>query len=118
MLRIGGPNEKGVVTVAVHGKLTRSDYDQALPVLERLLDTHGKLRFLITLEEFAGFELGALWEDLKFDVRYRDHFGRMAVVGDRRWEEWGTRFSGLFFSDEVRFFYADQADAALEWVNA
>jgi hypothetical protein len=117
MLEFSGPDPHRVVTITASGKLTRADYDRSLPALEALLDDLGKLRFYIVLENVTGFELGALWEDLKFDLKYRDRFGRMAIVGDRKWEEWAARLSRPFFSEEVRFFYADRAAEARAWIN-
>ena len=37
---------------------------------------------------------------------------------DKKWEEWGTKMSGIFFGSEMAFFYKDQTDKAWEWVNS
>lgn len=117
MIEIGTLGDDKVLPVTASGKVTKEDYEKAIPKLEALLEEHGTLRFFIRLENVTGFELGALWEDLKFDRRHMNEFGKTAIVGDRTWEEWLTRISGLFFSPEVKFFYADREDEAREWVG-
>ncbi|MBE7558457.1 STAS/SEC14 domain-containing protein [bacterium] len=97
MLTIDEINQDRVVTMTACGKLTNEDYERVLPVLEEMFEAHGKTRFFIKLQDFAGFEAEAVWKDLRFDAGHMKDYGRIAVVGDRKWEEWGTRFSGLFW---------------------
>jgi hypothetical protein len=117
MLRIDHPNENKVVTVTVSKQLTKEDYQRLLPELEEMLKQYGALRFYIELKEFSGFEMGALWEDIKFDYKHKNQYGKTAIVGDKHWEEWGTKISKLFFDAEMKFFYEDQSDEAWSWVN-
>ncbi len=118
MIDIGTLSDEKVLPVTASGKVTKEDYEKAIPELEKLLEEHGGLRFFVKLENVTGFELGALWEDLKFDRKHRNEFGKTAVVGDKTWEEWLTRVSGLFFSPEVKFFYADKESEARDWVKS
>ena len=118
MLRIDGLNEDKVLTITVGGKLTKQDYTQLLPQVAQMLDEHGKLHFYLKLEDFSGFEMAAMWEELKFDIKYKDRFGKVAVVGEKEWEKWGTKISAIFFPSETRFFYKDQTTQAWQWINA
>lgn len=118
MIDIGTLSDEKVLPVTASGKVTKEDYEKAIPELEKLLEEHGGLRFFVKLENVTGFELGALWEDLKFDRKHKNEFGKTAVVGDKTWEEWLTRVSGLFFSPEVKFFYADKEGEARDWVKS
>lgn len=117
MLKMEGVNENRVLTLAANGKLTAEDYRRLLPDLEKKLEEYGALRFYIKLEDFDGFDMGALWEDLKFDRKHAHQYGKTAIVGDEKWEELGTRFSNLFMDAEMRFFYKDQQLEAWDWVN-
>ena len=118
MLKIEALNENRVVTITASGKLTKKDYDQLLPELEKLLHSLESLRCYIKLDDFTGFDLDALWEDIKFDQKHMDQYGKTAIVGDKKWEEWGTKFSALFFKSELKFFYKNHSDNAWEWVNS
>lgn len=117
MLKVGQPNENKVLKVEVNKKLTMEDYDKYLPELKSLFNQYDELRFYIVLEDFFGFELEALLEELKFDYKYRDQFGKTAIVGDKQWEEWLANFSGLFVESQMNFFEKEQREEAWEWVN-
>lgn len=101
----------------VSGRLTAADYETAIPELEHELALHdGALRLLVVLEDFRGWEIGALWEELRFDIRHGNDFGRVAVVGESKWEEWGTRLSKPFFGAQVRYFDRAERDQAQAWL--
>ncbi|GJL61775.1 MAG: hypothetical protein NPIRA04_04290 [Nitrospirales bacterium] len=117
MLKIENLNENKVLTITVSGILTMEDYISMLPELEDLLKKQGVIRFYIRLEYFEGFELEALWEDIKFDYAHQRQYGKTAIVGSKKWEELGTRFSNLFLDAETKFFYEEHAKDAWDWVN-
>jgi hypothetical protein len=68
-----------VVTVRASDKLTREDYEHFVPVFERLIAQHGKIRVLFDLHDFHGWKAGALWEDMKFDVKHFRDIERLAI---------------------------------------
>lgn len=117
MFILDGPNENDVLTVSVSERLTKDDYQAFLPKLEKLFQQNRKLRFFIELQDFYGFEIGALWQDLKFDLKHKNQYGKAAIVGETKWEEWGTKISALFFASEMKFFPREQRDQAWQWVN-
>lgn len=107
----------GTVVLKVSDKLTKEDYDRCVPELERLAQASGPLRILIRLHDFHGWDLGALWEELKFDTTHQGDLGRVAVVGEKTWHEWGTRLSKPFFKAEVRYFDHHETPAARTWLS-
>jgi SpoIIAA-like len=106
----------GTVTIGASGRLTRSDYDRFVPEFERIVRARGPVRVLLELEDFHGWDLPALWEELKFDTTHQDDMGRVAVVGEKRWQAWGTRLSKPFFRAETRYFDRDGAAEARAWL--
>ena len=40
----------------------------------------------------------------------------VAVVGDKKWEQWASKVSRFFTGSDVRFFDHEQADEAREWI--
>ena len=103
MLRLKEINSNGVAALEAGGKLTQEDYQKVLTESEAALDNHEKLHFYIELRELSGMEPAALNEDAYFDVKYRDRYGKVAVVGQRTWQEWATRLSDFLFAAPVRF---------------
>lgn len=101
----------------VSGKLTDHDYREILPVLGHILTTRDKPKFLIILDHFEGWELSALWTDLRYDLEHAGEFGRMAVIGETSAAKWLTQFSNIFFPSEILYFGKDEEDLARSWLG-
>jgi hypothetical protein len=99
-----------LLVVHVTGKLVRADYEHFVPEFERLLRLHGKLRVLFDMTGFQGWDAGAMWEDIKFDVKHFGDIERLAMVGDKKWQHGMAAFFKPFTKATTRYF--DQADAA------
>jgi len=99
-----------VLAVHVSGKLEKADYEQFVPEFERLVRQHGKLRVLFDMSAFQGWEAGALWEDTKFAIKHFGDIDRLAMVGDKKWQQGMATFCKPFTKAMVRYF--DHADAA------
>lgn len=56
---------------------------------------------------------GALWEDLKFDVRHCRNVKRVAVIGDRALKHAAVILFGALAPGEYR--YIDRAEATQAW---
>ena len=101
------------------GRLEDEDYNRFVPQFERIAEREaGTVPMVIELApDFSGWDLGGLWRDLKFDVRHKDCFGRIAIIGDSKWEEWGTEMSSSLFRAEMKFFQPSQRSHAESWVR-
>ena len=107
-----------VFGMRVSGKLLHRDYQQFVPMLEKLIEKNGSIRCLVEMIGLHGIELRALWDEIKFDVRHARQIERCAVVGDRAWEAWMTRLSRPIFSNaEIRFFEVTEREKAWEWIE-
>jgi len=106
-----------VMEVNLHGKLGREDYYRFIPDTEKMIREHGRLRLLVTMHDFHGWEANALWEDIKWNAKHFHQIERMAVVGERNWHKLMTGFYKPFTTAAVRYFTLDQLDAARAWIN-
>ena len=104
----------GNVEVKVTGKLTREDYEIFVPEMERLIKQHGKIRVLFDMHDFHGWEVAALWEDLKFDARHFKDIERLALVGEKAWEKGMAVFCRPFTMATIRYFDRSQVGEARE----
>jgi sporulation protein YlmC with PRC-barrel domain len=107
-----------LLAVRLTGKLVKDDYEQLLPVVERLVKQHGQIRMLVELHDFHGWTMGAAWEDTKFALHHFHDIERLALVGETKWEQAMATFCRPFTKAEVRYFDHTQAAAAREWVAA
>jgi len=106
-----------LMEVDLHGKLTREDYEKFVPETERLIAEYGKIRMLITMHDFHGWDAGALWEDVKWNARHFNEIERLAVVGEMTWHKWMTGFCRPFTTAKVRYFTHDQLADARAWLS-
>ena len=107
-----------LVTLEASGTLTVDDYKKVLPVINELIKDGKKPAFFISLEDFHGWEPSAIWEELKFDVKHRNDFGPMVVVGESDIQKWLTRFSSMIFPSEVKYFDKKEEKEAREWIES
>jgi hypothetical protein len=106
-----------ILVVHVSGKLTKADYEQLVPEFERLVQQHGKLRLLFDMTGFHGWEAGALWEDIKFDVKHHADIERLAMIGDKKWERGMAGFCKPFTKATIRYFDHAESAEARKWLG-
>lgn len=106
-----------LLRVEMSGKLEKQDYQHFVPEFERLVQREGKLRVLCRMHDFHGWTTGALWEDIKFDLKHFGDIERLALVGERKWEAGMAAFCKPFTRATIRYFDEAQYDEALRWVS-
>jgi 6-phosphogluconate dehydrogenase len=70
-----------------------------------------------SVDGYNGIELGAIWDDVKFGIKHRNDFIKVAAVGAPRWMDWVVKASSAIMSGEVRTFSTEHLREALDWVN-
>jgi hypothetical protein len=116
-IQINEENGGKVLDIHVSGKLAQPDYERFVPEFERLVRQHGKLRVIFDMDAFHGWEAGALWDDVKFDVKHHADIERLAMVGDKRWQSGMATFCKPFTKAKVRYFEHADTVAARKWLD-
>ena len=106
-----------IVGFILSGKLHDEDYRTFVPLLDAAVAAQSKMRLFARFEDFHGWDLRAAWDDFKFGLKHYASFERIALVGDRRWEEWMAIFCKPFTQAEVRYFNATDEAAAWAWLR-
>jgi len=110
-------DEGKTLSVQLRGKLTKADYVYFVPEFERLVRLNGKLRLIVNMVDFHGWEGGALWEDIKFDASHFNDIERLALVGDKEWERGMASFCKPFTRAKIKYFDRQQAVEAGKWLR-
>jgi len=115
-IRILQTGKKEIAEIRVHGRLTHEDYRVMIPVIERTLEAAAgrELDLLVDMRAFGGWTFEAAFDDMRFGMKIRNAFDKMAVVGDKKWEEISTKLMNHLSRGEMRFF--TDYDEALRWV--
>lgn len=116
-IQLNEENGGKILVVHVSGKLVKADYEHFVPEFERLLRQHGKLRLLFDMTNLHGWDAGALWEDIKFDVHHFADIERLAVVGDKRWEHGMATFCKPFTKATIQYFDHTDIAGARKWLD-
>ncbi|HSI15993.1 MAG TPA: STAS/SEC14 domain-containing protein [Chthoniobacter sp.] len=106
-----------VMEIRLNGTLTKEDYARFVPDTEEMIRQHEKINMLVILDDFHGWDAGALWEDIKWDAKHFNHVERIAVVGDSKWQKWMTAFCKPFTTAQVNYFEHSQMPEARAWLG-
>jgi len=117
-IQLNEKNAGKVLDVQVSGKLGHEDYAHFVPEFDRLVKEHGKIRVLFEMVDFHGWTAGALWDDIKFDLRHFSDIERLAMVGDKKWEKGMSVFCRPFTSATIRYFDRSAMDEARAWLES
>ncbi len=104
------------MNMKVVGKLTHDDYEIMTPMLENAIKDvrEPKIRAIVDLTEFDGWELRAAWDDLKLGVKHGREFSKTALLGNNNWEKLATKISNWFTSGKIKYF--EDRQEALAWL--
>jgi hypothetical protein len=116
-IQLNEENDGKILIVHVSGKLTKADYGHFVPEFERLVGRHGKLRVLFDMTGFHGWEASALWEDIKFDIKHFADIERLAMVGEKKWQQGMATFCKPFTKATIRYFDHTDAAEARKWLD-
>jgi SpoIIAA-like len=106
-----------LLLIRISGKLHKHDYQQFVPIVEKAVREHGKIRMLVEMRNFHGWDIGALWEDVKFDAKHFSDIERLAIVGDSRWEKLMAAFCKPFTTATIRYFPSEKLAEARAWIT-
>jgi hypothetical protein len=105
------------VTLKAVGKLTHEDYQEMTPVLEAALQRveEPRIRLLFDGTEMEGWELRAAWDDFKMGLKHGSKFEKIAIYGNRNWQEIAAKVGSWFMSGEVQYF--ESYTEAVAWLQ-
>jgi hypothetical protein len=112
------PESSGkVLAFKMSGKLHDEDYKKFVPLVDDAIAKEGKVRMLAQFHDFHGWDLHALWDDIKFATTHCTRIERIAMVGEKRWQEWMAKVCKPFTMAKIRYFDAADLDQAWAWLR-
>jgi len=110
--------EGSLRVVRISGLLRKSEMDAALAAEARKWGPGTRIKALIIVEDFEGFERGADWGDITFLVKHDHQIDKLAIVADPKWEIETLTFAGAGFRQgQVKFFALNQLARARAWLG-
>ena len=111
--------EAGNLTVMrISGLLKKSEMDAALEAEAKKWKAATKVKVLVMLEDFKGWERSADWGDVSFLLEHDNQIDKIAIVADPKWEVETLTFAGEGFRrGQVKFFPMKQIALARVWLG-
>ena len=107
-----------LMEIKIRAIFKKADYDQIIQTAKEAIAREGRIRTLVILEGFEGWERHEAWGDVSFMMEQGRNIEKMAIVGDEKWKDDAIAFTGKGFRPTViEFFAASRANAARTWVN-
>jgi SpoIIAA-like len=111
-------NHPRILGLRLSGKLKDEDYRTFVPAVDQVYaHSGGTLRLFVRLEDFQGWDLHGAWDDFKFGIKHYSDTDRIAMVGEKKWEEWMTLLWKPFSRAEVRYFDVARIEDAWAWIR-
>jgi hypothetical protein len=107
---------EGTLGFKLSGKLHDADYEKFVPAIDAAVAKHGRVRLLAQFHDFHGWDLRALWDDIKFSTTHCTKVDRIALVGEKTWEKWMAAVCRPFTMAKIRYFDAAEIDGARTWL--
>jgi len=109
--------ENFFLSIKAQGKLTHRDYEKMTPMIDSALAEvkQPKVKMFIDGTELEGWETRAAWDDLKIGLKHGNEFEKIAIYGNKKWQEMSAKIGRWFLSGEVKYF--EDENEAITWLN-
>ncbi|MCW3111269.1 MAG: hypothetical protein JWQ09_5775 [Segetibacter sp.] len=67
--------------------------------------------------DFNGWEVGSFIENAVFDIIHGRKFGKVAMVGEKIWQEWAARLASPVKREGIKYFDISEKELALKWIK-
>ena len=110
--------EGNLRVLRITGLLRKSELDAALAAEANQWGPTTRVKVLVIVEDFKGWEHGADWGDMTFFETQANRIDKIAIVADPKWEIETLAFAGAGFRHApVKFFSANQLALARSWLG-
>ena len=106
-----------LMCIKVFGKLTDAEYKNFIPKVEAVINEFGFIRLYVDMLDMDGWEWRVAWDDFAFGIKHWNEFTKLALVGDKRWENFSAQVADKIHKAEVRFFDRKEIVKALIWIK-
>lgn len=116
MIRILDNTSENLIALEINDGVTKEDYDKINPIIEEKSLRYDKVKLYAELHAISDIGIGAIWEDLKMDIKHFNDFSKIAVVGPQDWKQNLVDIAKQLVPAEVRYFDASEVAEAKAWI--
>ena len=110
-------NNEFFLSLKMVGKLTHEDYKMITPLIDSAMEgvKDPKVKAFIDGSELEGWEVRAAWDDFKLGLKHGGEFDKIAIFGNKKWQEYTAKIGSWFISGEVKYF--EDVSEAFSWLQ-
>ena len=117
MIQFLNSEKTNVIAAILEGKISKSDVESIHSRIHEILKSNQKVDFYFELQDFDGYTLKGIWADLKVDASHLSDYGKMAFVGEKKWQEWAAKATDFFTGSEIKYFDLKDKEQSKQWIN-
>jgi len=107
-----------IVRVTAPEKLKADDFREVGPHVDSLLARHSKIRLVVDLSGFKGWQnMEAVETHTSFVKTHYKKIDRLAVVVGHEWQRWLAGAIKVFLDLNLKVFDKTHEDEALRWIS-
>lgn len=72
------------------------------------------VKVFLDASELEGWELRAAWDDFKLGLKHGNEFEKIAIYGNKNWQELAAKVGSWFITGDIRYF--EDAAEAISWL--
>ena len=99
----------------VEGKITAAEVEAGAAMMEKAIQKYGKISWLVVWKTTHYTSCQAMYEDASWLLKNVKHFDRMAIVGDKKWEEMLVKADSLVYGE--KYFDISQLQEAWQYIE-
>src|ERR1700756_976585 len=100
---------QNVVGIGLKGEITKEQYDEVYPEVERMAGRQDKINYLIRIETpLKNITAGVWWDDLKLAIKHFSKWHRIAIVTDEEVIDKLADIFGFAYPGESKTFNLEQ----------
>ncbi|CAH8281822.1 SpoIIAA-like protein [Mariniflexile fucanivorans] len=116
MIHLINTEKDNLISAKISGKISKSDVEKIHPLIHNIIEKGKKVDFYFEMEDFTGYTLKGFWEDIKVDSAHISDYGKMAFVGEKKWQEFAAKVTDFFTSSEIKYFDLKDKEQAKNWI--
>ena len=118
MIQILNTEKDNLISAKISGTISKADVEKIHQLIHKIIENGKKADFYFEMEDFEGYTLKGFWEDIKVDSAHISDYGKMAFVGEKKWQEWVAKATDFFTSSEVKYFKIENRTQAMVWIKS
>jgi hypothetical protein len=81
------------------------------------MNRYNSARLYFEMSDFNGWEVATFVENAVFDIIHGRQYGKVAMVGDKPWQEWAAKLASPVKKEGIRYFNLSEKENALRWIG-